>query len=277
MTTARTVTFPAGTAVPALGQGTWHMGDAPGRRQQELAALRHGLDLGMTLIDTAEMYGNGAAEQLVGEAVRGRRDETFLVSKVLPWHADARGAVDACHASLRRLGTDRIDLYLLHWRGEVPLAETVKAFEALVDEGSIGSWGVSNLDTGDLADLPAHAHPQTDQVLYNLARRGPEYDLIPRCRELSVPLMAYSPVEQGRLLGHGELRTVADRHGSTPAQVALAWVLRHQDVIAIPKASSAAHVEENHSALTLHLTEDDVRTLDASFPPPTAKEPLAIL
>ncbi|AXK36236.1 aldo/keto reductase [Streptomyces armeniacus] len=277
MTTARTVTLPSGATVPALGQGTWRIGEDPARREGELTALRHGLDLGMTLIDTAEMYGSGGAEELVGEAVRGRRDEVFLVSKVLPWHADARGTVDACHASQRRLGTDHIDLYLLHWRGEVPLAETVEAFEGLVEEGSIGSWGVSNLDTGDLAELPAHARVQTDQVLYNLVRRGPEYDLFPRCRELAVPLMAYSPVEQGRLLRHEALRAVAAAHGATPAQVALAWVLRHDDVIAIPKASSAEHVAENHTALSLRLTEDDLRVLDEAFPPPTEKQPLDIL
>ncbi|MCX4729087.1 aldo/keto reductase [Streptomyces sp. NBC_00963] len=277
MTAMRTVTLPSGAAVPALGQGTWYMGDDRARRPGELAALRRGIDLGMTLIDTAEMYGSGAAEELVGEAIRGRRDEVFLVSKVLPSNADARGTVDACRASLRRLGTDRIDLYLLHWRGGVPLAETVEAFEALVADGSIGSWGVSNLDVDDLDDLPEKARPQTDQVLYNLTRRGPEHALFPRCRDLSVPVMAYSPVEQGRLLGHEALRAVASAHGSTPAQVALSWVLRHEDVIAIPKASSVAHVEENRAALDLRLTDDDLRTLDAAFPPPARKEPLEIL
>ncbi|WP_405774193.1 aldo/keto reductase [Streptomyces sp. NBC_00859] len=277
MTAVRTVTFPSGAEVPALGQGTWHMGDDRARRSGELAALRRGLDLGMTLIDTAEMYGSGAAEDLVGEAIRGRRDEVFLVSKVLPSNADARGTADACRASLRRLGTDRIDLYLLHWRGGVPLAETVEAFEALVADGSIGSWGVSNLDVDDLDDLPGGARPQTDQVLYNLSRRGPEYDLFPRCRDLSVPVMAYSPVEQGRLLGHDALRAVASAHGATPAQVALAWVLRHEDVIAIPKASTVAHVEENRAALDLRLTDDDLSALDAAFPPPGRKQPLEIL
>lgn len=277
MTAVRTVTLPSGTQVPALGQGTWYMGDDRSRRAGELAALRRGIDLGMTLIDTAEMYGSGAAEELVGEAIRGRRDEVFLVSKVLPSNADARGTVDACRASLRRLGTDRIDLYLLHWRGGVPFAETVEAFESLVADGSIGSWGVSNLDVDDLADLPGGARLQTDQILYNLTRRGPEYALFPRCRELSVPVMAYSPIEQGRLLGHEALSAVASAHGKTPAQVALAWVLRHEDVIAIPKASSVAHVEENRAALDLRLTDDDLRTLDAAFPPPARKEPLDIL
>jgi diketogulonate reductase-like aldo/keto reductase len=253
------------------------MGDHPARRSDEIAALRRGLDLGLTVIDTAEMYGSGAAEELVGEAIRGRRDEAFLVSKVLPSHADRKGTAAACHASLRRLGTDRIDLYLLHWRGSVPLHETVEALESLVSEGSIGSWGVSNFDVDDLEDLPDGAHPQTDQVLYNLTRRGPEYGLLPRCRELAIPVMAYSPVEQGRLLGHEALAAVADTHGVSPVQVALAWVLRRDDVIAIPNASPTSHVEENHAALGLHLTDEDLRTLDASFPPPTREQPLDVL
>ncbi|MEW1748410.1 aldo/keto reductase [Streptomyces angustmyceticus] len=277
MTRTRTVTFPSGAQVPALGQGTWHMGNDPARRAEEIAALRRGLELGLSVIDTAEMYGNGAAEDLVGEAVHGRRDQAFLVSKVLPFHADERGTVDACHASLRRLRTDRIDLYLLHWRGSVPLDETVEALESLVAQGSIGAWGVSNFDVGDLADLPDGARPQTDQVLYNLTRRGPEHDLFPRCRELAVPLMAYSPVEQGRLLGHDALTALASARGATPAQVALAWVLRHDDVIAIPKAAGAAHVEENRAALDLSLTNDDLRFLDDAFPPPSGKQPLELL
>ncbi|MGW6057443.1 aldo/keto reductase [Streptomyces sp. NPDC055189] len=277
MAAARTVTFPSGVSVPALGQGTWRMGDDSSRRSEEIAALRRGVELGMTLIDTAEMYGSGASEELVGEAIRGHRDDVFLVSKVLPSNADARGTVEACHASLRRLGTDRIDLYLLHWRGGVPLAETVEALEGLVSSGSIGAWGVSNLDVDDLAELPEGAVPQTDQVLYNLTRRGPEYDLFPWCRERAVPLMAYSPLEQGRLLGHQALESVAAAHGSSPLQVALAWVLRHDDVIAIPKASTAAHVEQNHAALDLSLTDEDLKALDAAFPAPVRKEPLEIL
>ncbi|GHH42658.1 aldo/keto reductase [Streptomyces candidus] len=277
MTAARTVTLPSGAKVPALGQGTWRMGEDRARRGEEIASLRRGLDLGMTLIDTAEMYGDGAAEELVGEAVRGRRDEVFLVSKVLPAHAHARGTVDACRASLRRLGTDRIDLYLLHWRGGVPLAETVEALEGLVDDGSIGAWGVSNLDVEDLADLPAGAVPQTNQILYNLTRRGPEYDLLPWCRERAVPVMAYSPLEQGRLAGHEALDAVAGAHGVTPLQVALAWVLLRDDVIAIPKASGLAHVEDNHAALGIRLTDEDLRALDAAFPAPTGKQPLEML
>ncbi len=277
MTAARTVTFPSGASVPALGQGTWYMGDSRARRADELAALRRGIDLGMTLIDTAEMYGGGAAEDLVGEAIRGRRDEVFLVSKVLPSNADSRGTVDACRASLRRLGTDHLDLYLLHWRGGIPLAETVEALEGLVGDGSIGAWGVSNLDVDDLDDLPAGDLPETNQILYNLTRRGPEYDLLPWCRERSVPVMAYSPLEQGRLLGHPALESVAEAHGATPLQVALAWVLRDDDVIAIPKASTVAHVEENHAALGIALTETDLRALDAAFPGPVRKQPLDML
>ncbi|MFF0738872.1 aldo/keto reductase [Streptomyces sp. NPDC004111] len=277
MTAARNVALASGTSVPALGQGTWCMGEEPVRRSEELAALRRGIDLGMSLIDTAEMYGSGASEELVGEAIRGRRDEVFLVSKVLPSNAGARGTVDACHASLRRLGTDRIDLYLLHWRGGVPLAETVEAFEGLVRDGRIGAWGVSNLDVDDLAELPPGAVPETNQVLYNLTRRGPEYDLLPWCRGRSVPVMAYSPLEQGRLLGHSVLESVAEAHAATPLQVALAWVLRHDDVIAIPKASTVAHVEDNHAALGLHLTDEDLQALDAAFPAPTRKLPLEML
>jgi diketogulonate reductase-like aldo/keto reductase len=277
MAATRTVTLPSGTRVPALGQGTWRMAEDPARRSDEITALRRGLDLGLTLIDTAEVYGSGATEELVGEAIRGRRDKVFLVSKVSPRRADRRGAIKACRASLRRLGTDRIDLYLLHWRGRIPLPETVQALESLVMEGSIGSWGVSNLDVADLAELPEGARPQTDQVLYNLARRGPEYDLIPRCRELSVPIMAYSPVEQGRLLVHPALRAVASAHGRSAAQVALAWVLRTDDVIAIPKASTPAHVEDNRAALDLRLTDDDLRALDEAFPPPGRKHGLDVL
>ena len=276
----RTVQLHSGKAVPVLGQGTWYMGDDFARRDEEREALRAGIDLGMTLIDTAEMYGDGAAEELVGEAVRGRRDEVFLVSKVLPHHADRHGTARACHASLRRLGTDHLDLYLLHWRGGVPLEETVEALEGLVREGSVGAWGVSNLDADDLDELtglPGGPVPETDQVLYNLTRRGPEYDLLPRCRAAGVPLMAYSPVEQGRLLGHPALREVADGHGVSPARVALAWVLRHDDVLAIPKAASRAHVEDNRAAADLVLTPADLAALDAAFPPPARKEPLEIL
>lgn len=277
MTTSRTVTLPSGAVVAGARAGTWHMGDDPDRRAEEIAALRHGIDLGLTLIDTAEMYGSGRAEELVGEAVRRRRDDVFLVSKVLPSHADARGTVDSCHASLRRLGTDRLDLYLLHWRGPVPLEETVEALEGLVAQGTIGAWGVSNLDVDDLAELPAAAHPDTDQILYNLTRRGPEYDLIPaaanwRCRSWRTRRWSRGGCSATRRSAGWPRRT-----GRQPAQVALAWVLRQEDVIAIPKAGSRDHVEENAAARSLRLSADDLAALDRAFPPPERKVPLEVL
>jgi diketogulonate reductase-like aldo/keto reductase len=276
----RHVTLPSGETIPALGMGTWHMAEDPGCRGEELAALRLGLDLGMTLVDTAELYAQGATEELVGEACVGRRDEVFLVSKVLPNHATFRGTVAACEASLRRLRTDHLDLYLLHWRGEVPLSETVRAFRLLVDRGKIRYWGVSNFDVEDMAelvDLTGGADVQTDQVLYNLMRRGIEYDLLPWCRKQRIPIMAYSPIEQGRLLTHPAVRGVAERHGATAAQVALAWVLRDDAISAVPKAGTRAHVRQNRAALGLRLTEPDLTELDLAFPPPRRPQPLEIL
>ena len=276
----RTARLPSGEAMPALGQGTWYMGDDPRRRADEIAALRLGLDLGMTLIDTAEMYGNGAAEELVAEAIAGRREEVFLVSKVLPGNATRRGTIAACERSLQRLRTDRLDLYLLHWRGGTPLQETLGAFETLVRAGKIRHFGVSNLGVSDLEELwslEGGAAAATDQVLYNLTRRGIERDLLPWCRERAVPIMAYSPIEQGRLPGRPELRAMPARHGATPAQAALAWLLRHDDVIAIPKASDARHVRENRAALDLRLTAEDLAALDRTFPPPTGPRPLEML
>jgi diketogulonate reductase-like aldo/keto reductase len=276
----RTTTLPSGEQIPVLGQGTWGWAEDPRRRSDELAALRVGLDLGMTLIDTAEMYAQDAAEELVGEGIAGRRDEVFLVDKVLPDNASRRGTVAACQRSLARLGTDRIDLYLLHWRGRVPLAETVQAFAELMQAGKIRYWGVSNFDISDLADLAAVAGGEaavTDQVLYNLLRRGPEYDLMPLCRGRGLPVMAYSPVEQGRLLDHPALAGVARRHGVTPARVALAWVVRADGVIAIPRAGSPAHVRDNAAVHDLRLTESDLATLDEAFPPPTGPQPLEVL
>lgn len=255
----------AGADVPAVGQGTWRMGVD---RTAEVDALRTGVDLGMTLIDTAELYGDGAAEEVVGEAVRGRRDEVFLVSKVLPQHATADGTVDACHASLDRLGTDRLDLYLLHWRREIPLAETVAGFERLREEGSILAWGVSNFDVHDLEELPEGATPASDQVLYNLVRRGPEAELFPWCERSDVTVMAYSPVEKGRLLDHPDLVRVADERGVTAAQVALAWSTRSGDVVAVPKAVRLSHVRENAVALSLELTAEELAALDRAFPAP---------
>ncbi|MBA0127757.1 aldo/keto reductase [Haloechinothrix sp. YIM 98757] len=266
--------------LPVLGQGTWGMGERSEHRSGEARALRHGLDLGLGLIDTAEMYGSGGAEEVIAEAVRGRRDEAFLVSKVFPHNASKHGAIEACERSLTRLGTDRIELYLLHWRGNVPLEETLEAFERLRSDGKILHYGVSNFDPADLADLWAEElgdRVVTNQVLYNLSRRGPEYDLLPQCRDRDVPVMAYSPIEQGRLLGNGTLRRVAERHGVTAAQAALAWVLHQPGVCAIPKAANPEHVEQNAAALDLALTEDDLRELDREFPPPDAPTPLAIL
>ncbi|MFN8536791.1 MAG: aldo/keto reductase [Thermomicrobiales bacterium] len=277
---AHTVALPSGEVVPKLGQGTWGMAEHPRRRASEIAALRLGLDLGMTLIDTAEMYAEGGAEELVGEAITGRRDEVFLVSKVMPQNASRRGTIAACERSLRRLKTECIDLYLLHWRGRTPLAETIEAFGTLIREGKIRSWGVSNFDPADMAEL-VHAHDgaavATNQVLYNLTRRGIEYDLLPWCQQRGLPIMAYSPIEQGRLLGNRVLGAVAVRHGATPAQVALAWLLRQEGIIAIPKTGDPDRVRENHAALAVRLTEQDLADLDRAFPPPTGPRPLEML
>ncbi|TQM13285.1 aldo/keto reductase [Pseudonocardia kunmingensis] len=275
-----TVSLPSGEVVPALGQGTWGWAEDPHRRGDEIAALHAGLDLGLTLVDTAEMYADGAAEDLLGEALEGRRDEVFLVSKVLPGNATRRGTVEACERSLRRLRTDRLDLYLLHWRGRSPLGDTVAAFDDLVHDGKIRYWGVSNLDAEDLAELaavPGGDAVATDQVLYNLTRRGVEHDLLPQCRDLGIPVMAYSPIEQGRMLDHPALRDVAESQEATPAQVALAWLLRQDGIVAIPRAGSAGHVRENHAALDLRLTEDNLAALDRAFPAPTGPQPLEVL
>jgi diketogulonate reductase-like aldo/keto reductase len=272
--------LPSGEAMPSLGQGTWGMAEDARRRKEEVAALRLGIDLGMTLIDTAEMYADGGAEVLVGEAIAGRRDELFLVSKVLPENATKSGTVTACEQSLRRLGTDRLDLYLLHWRGNIPLEETLDAFAALVDAGKIRYWGVSNFDVVDMIELwgiTGGADVAADQVLYNLTRRGIEYDLLPWCRKRSIPIMAYSPIEQGRLLGHPALKRVAARHNAKSAQVALAWLLRQDGVVAIPKAANVVHVRENRGALALRLTAQDLAALDRAFPAPTEATPLAML
>jgi diketogulonate reductase-like aldo/keto reductase len=277
----RTVAFPDGRTVPVLGQGTWHMGERRDRAAAEADALRLGLDLGMALIDTAEMYADGGAERVVAEAIRGRRDAAFIVSKALPQNAGRARLPAACERSLRRLRTDRIDLYLLHWRGSVPLAETVAALEALRSAGKIGAWGVSNLDAGDMAELaqlPGAQRCATDQVLYNPQARGIEFDLLPWCQARGMPVMAYSPVGQGgRLLRAPALRQTARRHGTTPAQVALAWAIRQPDVIAIPKASDPAHVRENAAAAALVLDDADLAAIDRAFPPPTRPEPLAVL
>jgi diketogulonate reductase-like aldo/keto reductase len=279
---ARTIALSSDERIPALGQGTWHMGEDSRRRADEIAALRLGIDLGMTLIDTAEMYADGGSEELVGEAILGRRcDELFLVSKVLPHHASRRGVVAACEGSLERLGVDEIDLYLLHWRGNIPLEETLEGFEALIAAGKIRHWGVSNFDVDDMEELVGlrgGGTVATNQVLYNLSRRGVEFDLLPWARQSGLSIMAYSPIEQGRLLGHPCLTAIAERHpGATPTQVALAWVLRHDGVCAIPQSGKPEHVRENRGALELRLTSHDLADLDRAFPPPRRKQTLAML
>jgi diketogulonate reductase-like aldo/keto reductase len=279
-TTIRAVSLPNGTTVPALGMGTWYMGEDPDGHDLEVSALRTGIEVGLTLIDTAEMYGDGAAEALIGQAIAGRRDDVFLVSKVLPGHATRQGTVAACQGSLRRLGTDHLDMYLLHWRGSVPLRETVEGFEELVQAGLIGCWGVSNFDAPDMEELaavPGGGRVQTDQILYNLARRGPEYDLIPWCRERDMPVMAYSPVDHGRLIEHAAVRDMATSKGVTPAQLSIAWVLRLPDVFAVAKASNRAHVMENRAALEITFSEAELAQLDMIFPPPLHKVPLEVL
>ena len=275
-----TVELPSGEAVPQLGQGTWHMGESARKREAEIAALRLGLDLGLTLIDTAEMYSDGVAEEIVAEAIHGRRDECFIVTKVLPENSTRAGTIAACERSLKRLKTDRIDLYLLHWRGRPKLEETLSAFEALIAAGTIRYWGVSNFDVEDMAELlalPGGTQCATNQVLYNLRRRGIEAGLLPWCRDRGIPIMAYSPIEQGRLLHDRMLTAVAIRHRATPAQIALAWVLRQRDMMVIPKASSEAHVRENRAALDIKLTEQDLGELNRAFPPPKGPRPLELL
>jgi diketogulonate reductase-like aldo/keto reductase len=280
MTTMPSITLRNGEAIPALGQGTWQMAEDRARRADEVNALRTGVDLGMTLIDTAEMYSSGAAEELVGEALGSRRNEIFLVSKVLPENATRAGTITACERSLKRLRTDHLDLYLLHWRGSVPLSETVEAFEELLKAGRIRHWGVSNFDVDDMEELtalPGGDAVATNQVLFNLTRRGIERELLPQARDMKMPIMAYSPIEQGRLLRQPALRQIAERLEATPAQVALAWVLSHGGVCAIPKAGTPQHVNENHAALKVRLTQQDMAALDAAFPPPKRKVPLEMI
>lgn len=280
MSDIRKVTFPSGISVPALGQGTWYMGESARAEAAEVRALQAGIDLGMSLIDTAEMYGNGGSEKVVGKAIAGRRAQVYLVSKVLPSNASKRGVPNACEASLRRLGTDHLDLYLYHWRGGPDFSETIEALERLVDQGKIRHWGVSNLDVDDMDEWVAEENGervQTNQVLYNLTRRGIEFDLLPWLERRNVPIMAYSPIEQGRLLRHPVLAQVAQRHDATPAQIALAWTLRLPNVIAIPKSGNEKHVQENRRSADLVLSAADLADLDAAFPPPTRKRSLEML
>lgn len=275
----KTIQFSDGIKVPALGQGSWKFGESGREEADEVAALRAGVDVGMTLIDTAEMYGEGAAEKIVGHAIEGMRDRVFLVTKAYPHHASRRELPLACERSLQRLGTDVIDLYLLHWRGQTPLAETVEAFERLRASGKIRRWGVSNFDTDDMEELGAITSGcATNQVLYNPEERGIEFDLLLWCRRRRMPVMAYSPVGQaGRLLQNKALLEVARRHDVTTAQIAIAWALRQPGVIAIPKASSLDHVRANTAAASIKLTADDLATIDAAYPPPTKKRSLQML
>ncbi len=276
----RLVTFADGTTVPALGQGTWEMGDDPAWRDAEQQALERGIDLGMTLIDTAELYGDGRSERLVGEVITGRRDEVFIVSKVRPENASEMKMMLSCEKSLERLGIDRIDLYLLHWEGRVPLEETVDAFRELVDEGMIARWGVSNLDLRTmerLMQIEGAEDCAANQLLYNLGSRGIEYDLLPWMQSRDMPMMAYSPLGRGGLLEHPLIVDIADRHSAEPAQVALAAVLRNDGIIAIPKASSVEHVEANADALEIQFDIEDLERLDQAFPPPTQETPLEMI
>ncbi len=274
------VMLPTGEPVPALGQGTWQMAEAASRRGTEIQALRLGIELGLTLIDTAEMYGEGAVEELVAEAIEGHRDEVFLVSKVYPHNTSRRGVTQACERSLRRLRTDRLDLYLLHWRGSIPLEETDAGFEDLHRAGKIRHWGVSNFDASDMHELvqvPGGTTCATNQVLYNVTRRGPEFELMPWMAQHRMPLMAYSPIEQGRLPRSGALQTVARKHGVSAFQIALAWLLQKTGVIAIPKAGRPEHVRDNARALSVQLDGEDLQEIDAAFPPPRRKRPLEII
>jgi diketogulonate reductase-like aldo/keto reductase len=280
--TARVFSLPSGEAVSRLGQGAWQIGEDRRRRSEELNALKVGIELGMTLIDTAEMYGDGRSEQLVAEAIAGKREQVYLVSKVLPQNASRGGTIAACEHSLKRLRTDYLDLYLLHWQGSIPLEETLEAFDTLQKRGAIRHYGVSNFDRDDLAhaiSLPSGAGIATNQVLYNLVQRGIEWDLLPWCRERGMPVMAYSPLgsDSRRLRTHPVLKALAARLGVTPARLALAWLLRQPDVVVIPKAASAAHVRDNHAALQVELTPTLVAEIDRTFPPPKRATPLAMI
>jgi len=274
----------SGRAIPMLGQGTWLMGEDPAKRKAELAAIRTGLDLGLNLIDTAEMYAEGEAEKIVGEAMKGRRDEVFLVSKVLPHNASLRGTVEACKRSLKRLGTDYLDIYLFHWRGRIPLVETLEAFLYLKQSGMILDYGVSNFDVDDMleaVDLPGGDQIVTNQVLYNLVHRGIEWDLLSWSRKNRMAIMAYSPIghsssEQKDMSRNRLLKQISTEHGVTWAQVAIAWLL-HQQVVAIPKATTISHIRENHDALNIKLTRGDLSRLDEAFPPPKRKIPLEMI
>jgi diketogulonate reductase-like aldo/keto reductase len=274
----RTVSLPGGAAIPVLGLGTWKMGEDRARAADEVRVVQRALDLGISLIDTAEIYASGGSERVVGEALKGRRDSVFLVTKVAPSNASRRGTVRACEGSLKRLGTEVVDLYLLHWIGGTPVAETIEAFESLKAAGKIRAWGVSNFDTDDMEAIPAGAECSANQVLYNPQSRGIEFSLIPYCQSHAVPVMAYTPLGQsGRVLKNAVIAEIAKRHGATPAQVALAWGIRHPGVVTIPKTATLARVEENLGAADLTLTEADLAEIDKAFPPPRAKRGLEMI
>lgn len=278
MTAIPLTPLPDGSSIPVFGMGTWHMGESHGRFAGEVAALRRGLELGISLIDTAEMYGSGGAEEVVGEAIVGQRDSAYLVSKVLPSNASRQRTIRACEDSLKRLGADRLDLYLLHWRGGTPLEETVRAFEALQAAGKILRWGVSNFDVDDMTELASISDAcSVNQVLYNLTRRGIEFDLLPYQQKCSIPVMAYSPIEQGQLSDEGTLEEIAAAHGATATQVALAWVMEKPGVMAIPKTSNMTRMEQNLRSLDIRLSDADREALDRTFPPPRRRQSLEML
>lgn len=266
--------------VPGLGMGTWNMGDSLAHRAEEIKALRRGIELGMTVIDTAEMYGDGRSEVLVGQAIEGMREKIFLISKILPSHAGRKGTVKACEDSLKRLNTNYLDLYLLHWRGRIPFEETVEAMLELQRNGKIRYWGVSNMDVVEMEaffKISGGSTCAANEVLYNLTRRGIEFDLLPWCQQKQMPVIAYSPIEQGRLLNHPVLRDISCQHEVTPAQIALAWVLRQTGVLAIPKAATVKHVEENYKSLDITLSSEDLKKLDSVFPAPLRKKRLEMI
>ena len=274
----REVSLPDGRSMPVLGLGTWKMGEDRRRAADEVRVVQRALDLGISLIDTAEIYAGGKSEQVVGQAIAGRRKEVFLVTKVAPSNASRRGTIRACEASLKRLGTDAIDLYLLHWIGGTPVSETIAAFETLKKDGKIRAWGLSNFDTDDMELMPAGAECCANQVLYNPQSRGIEFNLLPFCQARGIPVMAYTPLGQsGRVLKNAAIAEIAHRHKATPAQVALAWGIRNPGVVTIPKTANVARVEENLGAVSLTLTAADLLEIDRAFPPPRAKRALEMI
>lgn len=275
----KTLPLLSGTEIPILGQGTWRMGEKPSQKQAEIAALQLGLDLGMNLIDTAEMYGAGGAEKIVAQAISGRREEVYLVSKFYPQNAGYDSLIAACDRSLARLKTDYLDLYLLHWRGSIPLSETLSGLQYLQQSGKIRDYGVSNFDLDDMLEaesLPGGKAIASNQVLYNLKHRGIEWDLLPWCQQRQIPIMAYSPVEQKAFVKDSKLAQIAAQHNASATQIALSWLLHQDNIIAIPKAVNPRHVEENCAALNIRLTPENLQELNRAFKPPSRKLSLAV-